>query len=191
MRSLPHIKREQYRLFAEPLGNHGTVRTTLGDFAETMVAKLIGGRRYRTDSTALYCPDIVVRGYTIDKYFEVKSVGRTRESLIYAGRLVKDSVFAETNELYYVFCCHSVDSKMCSDDFELKCMFLATLDKIIIAPFESVYTAAKMSDVTPLNTNYGWSNGSKLYGSGYRLPIKRLLQFPHLKLAISRSEELF
>ncbi len=188
---LPNIKREQYRLFAEPLGNHGTVRTTLGDFAETMVAKLLCGRRYRTDSTAAYCPDIVVRGYTADKYFEVKSVGRNRESFIYVGRLEKDLAFAENNELYYVFCCHSVDSKICSDSFELKCMFLATLDKIIIAPFESVYAAAKLSDVTPLNSAYGKHSDPKTYGSGYRLPIKRLLQFPHLKLAISRSEELF
>jgi hypothetical protein len=184
---LPNVKREQLRLFAEPLGNHGTVRTTLGDFAERLVAKLLNGQRYKTDSRCKYCPDVKAMG----KFFEVKAVGRTRESLIYEGRLEKDLLFSQTNELYYVFCCHSVDSKVCRDSFELQCMFMATLGSIVVAPFESVYEAAMMSEVTRLNSSYGHSDTNKVYGAGYRLPMKRLTKFSHLRLSINSSEELF
>jgi hypothetical protein len=111
--------------------------------------------------------------------------------LIYEGRLEKDKVFAENNQLFYVLLCHSVDSMICHNTFEIRVAFLSTLRQIIVAPFDSVYEAAKMSKVTKLNSAYGHSDTNPVYGTGYRLPIKRLLTFPHLKLAVQNSEELF
>lgn len=184
---LPKFKEEQPRLFAEPIGNHGHVRTVIGDFAEALTAKLFKGRRYRTDSRSDYCPDVKA----LDTYFEVKAVGRTKHTFIYQGRLEKDLAFSRSNKLAYVFWCHNIDSKFCYDSFELRCMFLATLTKILVVPFEVVYETARLSPVTKLNSKYGHSDTNPIYGAGYRIPISRIMKFPHTELVVRRSEELF
>ena len=179
---LPKFKPEhQPRLFTEPLGNHGHVRTLLGDIAERLTARLFNGRRYRTDCRSDYCPDVTAGGL----FFEVKTIGNSNHTFVYEGRLEKDRRFWDAgNNLSYVLWNHGVVSRVCQDVFELECMFLATLKSIIVVSFPFLEQAAKMSPVTKLNSKYGHSDANPVYGAGYRIPISRVLALPHYEIEI-------
>jgi hypothetical protein len=180
--SLPRFKAEhQPRLFAEPIGNHGHVRVLLGDIAERLTAKFFNGHRYRTDCRSDYCPDVTAGG----QFFEVKTVGKTNHTFIYEGRLKKDRKFYDAgNSLSYVLWQHRSLTRICLDVFELECLFLATLIRVLVVPFQFIEQAALMSPVTKLNSKYGHSNTNPTYGAGYRIPISRVLSLPHFEIEI-------
>jgi hypothetical protein len=182
---------EQLVLFQQHivLGNHGHVRTILGDFAESLTANLFEGYRYRTDSRCKYCPDITTRSGI---YLEVKTLGKSNHTFIYEGRLKKDRAFYDAgNKLFYVLWHHSADTRICTDDFELKCLFLSTLKRIVLVEFPVMETVAKMSAVTKLNSKYGHSDSNPTYGAGYRIPISRILKAKHLEIDITLDRKLF
>lgn len=190
---LPNFKPsdEQLVLFQQHivLGNHGHVRTILGDFAENLTAKIFNGKRYITDSRCKYCPDVWIDA---GLYLEVKTIGRSNHTFIYEGRLEKDRQFYDQgNMLYYVLWHHSADTKVCTDDFELKSLFLSKLKRIVIIEFPEMEAAAKLSPVTKLNSRYGHSDSNPTYGAGRRIPIKRVMGMRHLEIPVMPSSNLF
>lgn len=85
-------------LWAEPLGGHGHVRHVIGNLVEELTAKLMHGRRHKTQSTMDYCPDVSAPLYDDGEwlntqYFECKAAGSSNEMFVYKGRLIKDREF--------------------------------------------------------------------------------------------------
>lgn len=171
--SKPKSTEQQLRLWDEPLGNHGHVRTVLGDMAELLTAKFFGGVRYKTDSTADYSPDVVVGN---DQYLEVKAAGLSKQTFIYAGRVQKDEEFSKEHHLAYVIWWHKVKTSRASTVQELQYLFLNNLLGVFVVPWKEVYAIVKTLPEEKLNSHYG-HHGTGHYGSGYRLSISSLLPF--------------
>lgn len=187
--ALPGFKSddEQGSLWERPLTGHGSCRASLGDFAERLTARILHGRRYRTDSRCNYCPDV----FALGAWFEVKTAGRNNESFVYQGRLEKDRRFAEQRQLYYVIWHHAADTKACLTHADLRRSFLMSLKAVYVLPFAEVDAVAQSVTVTKLNSKYGKSDTNPVYGAGYRLPIKMLKCRQCLTLSVERSSLLF
>ena len=163
-------KLRQPMLFDEPLGNHGHVRTLIGEWAEQITAYVFEGNRHRTDSTADYCPDVS----TSEGYIECKAAGRSRQTFIYGGRLDKDTAFANGHPLSYCIWTHSADSKQAATVSQLRRMFFGSLTGYVLIPFWNLHRIALAQPITRLNSKYGNSNSNPTYGSGYRIPLRLL-----------------
>lgn len=155
------------------MGNHGLIRTVIGNFFEDATAQHVNGARHRTDSRCDYCPDVS----NSDSFYEVKAVGRSKQVLIYRGRLQKDLIFASTHKLFYCIWHHSVLTTELETVLELKRSLLNSNPIAYVVPFSEVYRVCKSIEVTPLNSKYGGSNSRAQYGSGYRVPISKFKDF--------------
>lgn len=170
---LPGVKHadDQLRLWETPLGNHGTVRASLGNFVEILSARMFDAVRFKTNSMVSYCPDVGKPG---EWYGECKSAGKSNQTFIYAGRLVKDRKFiAGGNDLYYIVWHHAAETKLAKTERELWALFLANMRAIYVTPFAAIDGICKTLREEKLNSNYGHAD-NPIYGSGYRLPIKRI-----------------
>jgi len=172
-------------MWDEPLGNHGHCRTVLGDFAETLTAKLLRGKRYRTDSRCAYCPDV----FALGAWFEVKAAGRTNQTFVYAGRLEKDRAFSRDRQLYYVVWHHAAETIQARTKDDLRRLFLASLKAIYVIEFAEIDAIAATIPVCRLNSKYGHSDTNPAYGAGYRIPLSRIRQRPHLTLDIAHPNQ--
>jgi hypothetical protein len=177
----------QLTLWDEPLGGHGHVRTVIGDFSEQLTVKFLKGRRYRTDCTADYCPDI----FACDLFLEVKAAGRSNQTFVYAGRLQRDLEFSLDHPLYYAIWHHGADTKQVHSVYALRCQFLATLRTLYLVPFAEIYAIAQTIKPTSLNSKYGHSDTNPIYGMGYRLPLALIRKRQHLPIHFKASKELF
>lgn len=188
--NLPSLKNHelQLRLFSEPIGNHGSVRTVLGYFAEELTARLFHADRFNTDSRCKYCPDLVTQN---DVFLECKTMGRSKSTLIYEGRLEKDYDFSRSHTLLYVIWHHKTNTKLPETVTELQSAFLKSMQSIYIMEFHHVYYLAKKSPLVRLNSKYGKHSNAKCYGSGYRIPLKAIQSSPHLRFFWERSTNLF
>lgn len=186
--SFKSIERQSF-LWDDAIGNHGHARTVLGDFAEDLTAKLLRGRRYKTDCRAEYCPDIGA----LDAYFECKTAGRSNQTFVYEGRLEKDRRFASEHPLFYVVWHHSANTLVAASSRDLQRLFLATLKQILVVPFGGIDQLAGKFGKTPLNSKYGHSDTNPIYGAGYRIPVSALLTVEHMTIAIEHQpqRELF
>lgn len=184
---LPGFKNNevQSRLWDELLGNHGHCRTVLGDFAESLTAKILRGRRYRTDSRSEYCPDV----FALGAWFEVKAAGRTNQTFVYAGRLAKDRTFSASRQLYYVIWHHAAETRTCRTKDDLRRLFLSSLKCIYVVEFAEIDAIAATIPATRLNSKYGHSDSNPTYGSGYRIPLSRVVARPHLTLSIAHERQ--
>lgn len=183
---LPSFKSSERQAFLwdDPMGNHGHARTVLGDFAEELTARFVGGKRFKTDSRADYCPDV----FGLGAYFEVKSAGRSNQTFVYEGRLEKDRWFAKEHSLFYAVWHHAANTKLASTEADLQRLFLASLRSLIVVPFDTISVLAGRFGRTPLNSKYGHSDSNQLYGAGYRIPVSALrsgqcleIPFKHLQ----------
>lgn len=174
---LPKIETKQRRLFDEPLGNHGHVRTLIGEWTEQIVAGLLGGVRLRTSGLLPYCPDVQI-GRT---FVESKAAGLSRTTFIYHGRLERDRVFSESNTLVYAILQHKTHTKLASYVEELRVHFVRSIQRLYVVPFAAIDTVCSGVRCEKLNSGYGKKDGVKnaerYYGSGYRLPLKQLEDF--------------
>lgn len=179
---------QQLPLWEQPLGNHGTVRTTLGDFVEELTAMFFHGKRFRTDSTADYCPDVL---FGEDIYAECKSAGSTNQTFVYAGRLERDREFAKQYELVYVIWHHRAPTKQAGTEHELRCLFLKCMRAIYVVPFAEIDRITSKMKIEKLNSKYkyGISGGSKFYGSGYRIPLKSIRQGEHVLIEFNHRHQ--
>ena len=161
----------QFKLWDEPLGNHGHVRTVIGELAEELTSNLVKGRRHKTQSNADYCPDVSADG----EYFESKVVGRSKTAFVYSGRVEKDRRFvAEGNRLFYVVWSHSADTKQAKFIEELRQIVLANMQAVYVVPFIAIDELCRSSSEEKLNSKYGRSHDGTLYGSGFRLHLSLL-----------------
>lgn len=188
-----HSTERQLTLWVPQLGNHGHVRTVVGDLVEDLSAEYLGGKRHRTQSSADYCPDVsraTPKGGTVGEqgrrgfeYFECKSVGKSKRAFVYAGRVEKDRTFSLLHPLYYVIWSHSAETKQAGSVPELETLVLAHVRKVLVVPFSSLDAIIRTLPVEPLNSGYGPAATraspkiKKAYGSGYRISLSRLEAF--------------
>ena len=172
--SAPRSNSRQLEIFERgdaPLGNHGHIRGLLGGFAEELTAEIFRGRRYKTDSTCDYCPDVVSGSV----YFECKACGKSNQTFIYSGRLDKDRAFAADHWLGYAVWSHGVETNRAATAGELRSLFLKQLRGLYVVPFEAIDAICSSKPAEKLNSKYGHSNEpGTLYGSGYRVNLKEL-----------------
>lgn len=192
---------QQGRLFPEPIGNHGHVRYVLGNLAERLTAKLLGGNLHK-DATGYYCPDVSVsfkcpdvpdwfvdayksaglieqdyqpRQMTKSIYLEVKASGKSGQTFVYSGRLEKDlDLTMEGHILWYAIWQHGVDTKQAETVQDLQDLFLCNLRAFYLVPFEVIYILAQQAGEVPLNGSYGKHSAEKIYNSGYRITMSKL-----------------
>jgi hypothetical protein len=190
-------------LLDRPIHNHGQIRVTLGDFCEELAVQLLSSRkflarRYRTDSRVSYCPDLALyhrlrrsckANFHLPPvcFIEVKCVGLTRSTFVYASRLAKDESFTTVHDLHYLLFSHRLDTSVCHSTYDLQVGFLRELQAVYLFPFASIHAAACTVPATPLNSSYGHSNSNPVYGVGYRLPLRLLRQYPHFSLPVKFS----
>lgn len=160
----------QLSLFDTRLRGHGSARYASGEFYENLTASVFGGVRHVCDSRMDYCPDVSIGEHI---FLECKSVRRGSTVLIYEGRLHKDWKFALTNHLFYVVWCHDV-RRAC--DFEtVEDLHAALLLKTLwcaVIPFDEIWRLCSIHKRKVINTRYGKSSNSGLYGAGYTIPVK-------------------
>lgn len=167
-------------LFVRPIDKMAITRNLCGEFFEQATASIGGHKRNRTDGTADYCPDLSDR-LDAHTYHEVKSVGRSSTSIIYAGRLEKDYQFTHAgNCLNYWFWHHSVEVSTVKTVEELQVALSGSLSYLIILPYELVRAVALARPLKMLNKAYntrnrnGYACRSKGYGDGYSIPLSIL-----------------
>jgi hypothetical protein len=146
-------------------------RSFVGDFVEEMTVAAFGGTRLKTDSRADICPDIKLGD---NLYLECKSIGRTKDIIVYLSRLEKDLEFVRRgNRIFYVLWNH--DYKMVDG------LTLGGLRDGVAQSFKSVSiidlaTLAPLLKATPvktLNASLDKRSGYGSYGytDGYRLRL--------------------
>lgn len=155
---------DEYKL---TYGNHGLIRTVIGEFFED------NGVRHRTDSRCDYCPDVSSDA----GYFEVKAVGLSKQMLVYAGRLEKDFEFCKSKNLWYYVWSHNVATNRVRTVAELKKMLSVSILASYVVPFMELYRICKESSITKMNSAYGHSDTNPVYGSGYRVSLSKLKGF--------------
>ena len=163
-------------LFTQPLGNHGHVRTVVGDLAEKLTCKLVGGRRHKTQSTAEYCPDV---SDGMGTYYESKATGQSKQAFIYGGRLEKDKRFVAAGyNLSYVIWQHNAETKQVSTVEELRQLVLQTMLGVHVVPFQKIADICGLLPVEKLNSKYGEAlSRPGTYGTGYRINLSLLKQW--------------
>lgn len=173
----------QLKLWETPLGNHGAVRYVLGDFVETLTCLLLSGNRHKDQTNVDYCPDISAVTDDTTYYCECKSVGRSRQTMVYEGRLVRDRNFVDAgNPLLYVLWHHTVDTKIADTEEELQMLFLAKMQCIYVVPFNVIEAICRSLPCEKLNSQYGRSDKYPgVYGKGYRIPLSALTEWKALE----------
>ena len=174
----------QLLIWDPPLGNHGHVRNVIGNLVEDLTAALIDGHRHKTDSRAEYCPDVSADNV----YYESKAAGRSRQTFIYSGRLIKDRLFTADYNLKYVIWHHQAETKTAKTVGELERLILRSMRSVYIVPFSSVDTICSALAEEKLNSKYG-GTCRKTYGSGYRISIKLLSEFMIAHLPYGLDED--
>lgn len=186
---LPATKGNQYQLkfWDDPVKGHGHARFIIGELVEIVLANVLKGIRYSTDSNCWYCPDISVK----DTFIECKAVGKTKEAFIYGGRLEKDYKFAQSNKLIYGIWHHKADTKLAQTKEDLIALIFKETVCIYLVSFNEIYDLAKSRPVEKINSKYGYGDsGRPTYGTGYRLPLKLIEQLTHYKIEWEYGESL-
>lgn len=148
------------------------VRNYCGEFFEEASRILFRAQRHQTDGRATVCPDLSVGP---KRYLEVKSIGRTRQGLVYAARLEKDRRLVDSGaQLTYVFWLHSVPAQAFTTLIQLRCALARGVDQVLCIPFERLEAACRR--LTPKVMNYRNATVTKAAQPmpGYRLPMKLL-----------------
>lgn len=154
----------------------GHARWVVGDLAEELTHRLVGGVRHKTDSRAWYCPDVSVG----EDYYESKAVGRSRTAFVYGGRLEKDREFVVGGrELHYVIWHHSASVIGVATVEQLRAVILDSLVARYVVPFAEVDRICRTRRLDKLNSAYGGPD-KKTYGTGYRIPLALLERWREL-----------
>jgi len=169
-------RHSQRLLFDEPLGNHGHVRTLVGDWTEDLIARLMGWVRHKTDCRCDYCPDLSDEA---GHYVETKAAGKTNQTFVYSGRLAKDRKFVDAgHRLTYAVLHHGCKTKRYDMREELREAWLRSLRCLYLIPFDDFEAITLSREEKPLNSKYG----NPTYGAGYRIPLSLLEKFKTLDL---------
>jgi hypothetical protein len=144
-------------------------RNACGEFYEEATRAMLGADRHQTDGTADVCPDLSVGR---NRFLEVKSIGCSRQGLVYSHRLDRDRQLLKSTrgQLTYLFWIHNVRASECSSLFELRDALATGVECVLAVPFETLWEATRA--LTPRVMNYRAATGSKPRQEmeGYRLP---------------------
>jgi hypothetical protein len=156
------------------LAGPGEVRNAVGDLMERLTASWFGGVRHKTQSNCDYCPDVSAGG----EFYESKGVGKSGNTFIYGGRLVKDREFVATgHRLWYAVWHHRATTTGLETREAVERAVLASLRSLYVVPFAAVDDICRGIRPTPLNSKYGGSDKRPAYGSGYVIRLSLLELF--------------
>lgn len=137
-------KQDQTRLWDwvgdRDLPSQAMARPFVGDFFEEATRVLSGGVRLKTETDSL-CPDLLLpNGF----FCEVKSVGNSRQSLLYEHRIEKyERLMRQGKKLLYVFWLHNCRSTDYKTLFTLREALARSVVSVAVVPAKVVYKAAK------------------------------------------------
>lgn len=176
----------QRRFFDTPLGNHGHRRNVVGDLIEVITCSVLRGKRHKCSGNFDYCPDVSVGG----NFFECKAIGRSRQTFVYEGRLLKDRKFARFQPLYYAVWHHTANTLYAHTVEQLQCLVLAKMRWMALIPFAEIDRICSLTTATRLNSKYGKSSERKLYGSGFRISLSSILPYKALEWELDTENQL-
>jgi len=133
-------------------------RVHCGAFYEEATCNLFQADRHVIDSTADICPDLSLgKG----QYLEVKSVGLSRQSLIYSNRLAhdRDLVNYTKGTLHYVFWIHNVEAAKCHSLHVLRDELARNVEEILVVPFDQLEQACQSIPAQIMNYRAARSDG--------------------------------
>lgn len=147
-------------------------RNYCGEFYEEATCNMFGADRHKTDGTADICPDLSIGNH----YLECKSIGLTRQGLIYSQRLEHDRwLLADGGKLSYVFWIHNVEAGKCSTLWELRDQLAVGAVEVLVIPFEEIEAACRMIPGKVMNYRAATTKQrEKQEMVGHRLPYKLL-----------------
>ncbi len=173
--SRPLITGEQHELFARDreIERPAAVRVHVGAFFEAATAVLFRAQRHQIDSTMAVNPDLSVGRH---RYLEVKSVGLSRQGLIYKHRLQKDRELIKQTRgsLCYVFWIHNVEAMTYSSLAALRSALGRGVEEVLCIPFERLWRACRKLRALVCNHRPGARGGPREPMLAYRLPFRLL-----------------
>lgn len=149
-------------------------RNATGDFVEEATKQLLGGDRMTTDGMADICPDIKL---SEREYLETKSVGLGRQGIIYEHIHDRTVRFIRRNRvrLSYVFWIHTLRAKDHTDLFALRREMAASIDRVIVVPFQIVSDYLKSTKLEIMNYRATTRDGKPdVAMPGWRIAPKQL-----------------
>ncbi len=152
-------------------------RNATGDFVEELAKSLFGGHRMTTDGQADICPDIEL---TKRDYIETKSIGRGKAGILYEHILDRGRRFVRRNKcrLWYVLAIHTLKAKDHADLFTLRRHMAASIDRIIVVPFNEIVRVTEALPLEVLNYRAAPRNGEQDAPErempGWKLPVRQL-----------------
>ena len=166
---------EAWLLVDRVIDRPAAMRVHVGAFFEEASLALFGGWRHQIDSTAAVCPDMSV-GH--NRFLEIKSIGNSRQGLVYKHRLKKDrQLLKQTGGgLSYVFWIHNVEATMCKSINELWAKLATGIETVLCVPFKRLWRACRKLKATVCNYRTGSHGGPDEPMEGYRLPWRLLLR---------------
>ncbi len=170
---------------------HGRCRVLVGDFMEEATAAISGGKRLKTDSTKVTCPDVQISKH---RFLESKSIGLSGKAIIYEERLKRDFKFCSAGrELFYCFWSHRFKVSQAESKAELHKAIKKHLVDVVIVPFDVLWSIYSKIPAKLLNNAYtkngkriGW--GSNGHSMGWNVSIKQLRGLCHRLGTIHRIE---
>lgn len=127
-----------------PLTTDASLRAHIGDFYEEAAASLLGADRCDTQTNRV-CPDLQHRTNR-NSYCEVKSIGQSRQGLLYDHRIEKYEQWAKDSgaKLHYLFWFHHGSGKAAVSPtlHTLHTHLAQSTDYALLVPMETVHDAA-------------------------------------------------
>jgi hypothetical protein len=170
--------------------NHHSARNWAGDFFEQATTILSGGVRHKDAANFAICPDV---SWGDDVLFESKGVGRSNESIVYAGRLKKDRALVDASgrDLYYWFWRHRHRTKESRTKDELRRSLAENFRQLIIVDLWQVEQYCWSREIKTLNTGYTkaghplkYGASDKGYGLGWGVSMKAMLALCELRMVV-------
>jgi hypothetical protein len=153
------------------LDHQAAARHHVGEFFEEASRVLFGAARHQIDGRADICPDLSVGRH---RYLEIKSIGCSRQGLIYTHRLERDrQLVRETGgQLTYVFWIHNAEAMQYRTLSSLRAALATSVKEVLVIPFEAISRACRHLRAMPCNYRATARNGKTEMEPtfAYRLP---------------------
>ncbi len=149
-------------------------RNAVGEWCEVAGAALFKAERHATSGTAEVCPDLSLSSPL--RYIECKSIGLTRQGLVYAQRLERDrQLVRETGaQLWYAFFLHTVAAAKCQTLHQLRAMMADGLREVLVVSFPMLEAICRDNPARVMNYRRATRTKAARDMPGHRLPMKAL-----------------
>lgn len=161
-----------------PLHTMAQSRTFCGDFFEEATAVLTTASRLKTVNDHV-CPDLRL---SRSVYFEVKSVGRSNDGIVYQHRLVKERTMIEKEaaDIHYVFWRHKASVKEHDSLHKLRAALVEHLIEVIMIDHTTLHAMLVNRPTKMMNYSNRTAKGDLLgygingYGIGWSIRMNEL-----------------